>query len=54
MQTFNIGHYSKNIKDTITNLGILAHHDKMQLQDKEHNSEGYTFGVMSHFLKKIK
>ena len=24
-----------------TKLGILAHHDKVQLQDKGHNSESY-------------
>ena len=26
--------------------GILAHRDKVQLQDKGHNSESYSFGVI--------
>ena len=30
-----------------TKFGILAHHDKMQLQEKGNNSESYSFGVMS-------
>ena len=42
-------HYLKSIKGINTKLGILAHHDKMQLQDKEHNSDSYHFGVMSLF-----
>ena len=29
--------------------GILAHHDKMQLKDKGHNSESHSFGVMPFF-----
>ena len=32
-----------------TKRGILAHHDKVQLQDKGHNSEGCSFGVTSPF-----
>ena len=43
---FNVVHYSKSFKGINTNLGILVHHDKMQLQDKGHNSERYNFGVM--------
>ena len=31
-KNFNVAHYSKSIKDVNTKLGILAHHDKMQLQ----------------------
>ena len=49
-KNFNVAHYSKNIEDIHTKLAILAHHDKMQLQDKGHNSESCSFGVMSHFL----
>ena len=31
--------------------GILTQHDKLQLQDKGHNSnENYRFGVMLHFI----
>ena len=29
-----------------TKLGIFAHHDKVQLQDKGHNSESCSFGVI--------
>ena len=29
-----------------TKLGILTHHDKIQLQDKGHNSESHSFGVI--------
>ena len=32
-----------------TKLGILAHHDKVQLQDKGRNSESYIFGVTHLF-----
>ena len=42
----NIAHYLKSIKDINTKLKILAPYDKMQLQDKEHKSERYNFGVM--------
>ena len=31
LKNLNVAHYSKNIKDINTKLGILAHHDKMQL-----------------------
>ena len=34
------------IKGINTKLRILAHHDKMQLQDKGHNSESYIYRVM--------
>ena len=44
-KNFNIAHYSKSIEDINTKLGILTHHDKVQLQDKGHNSESYIFGV---------
>ena len=37
-KNFTLAHYSKNIKGINTKLGILAHHDKAQLQDKGHNS----------------
>ena len=43
---FNVAHYSKSIKGIITKLGILAHHDKVQLQGKWHNSENYISGGM--------
>ena len=46
-KNFNVAHYSKNIKCIITKLGILAHHDKMQLQDKGCNSDSYSFRVMA-------
>ena len=36
-------HYSKSIKQT----WILANHDKMPLQDKGHDSENYSFRVIS-------
>ena len=48
-KNLNAAHYSKSIKGINTKLGILAHHDKVQLQDKEHNSESYSFGVMPLF-----
>ena len=44
---FNTTQYSKSIKDINTKVGILAHHDKMQLQDKGHNSGSYIFGLIS-------
>ena len=44
---------SKNIKDINTNLGVLAHYDKVQLQDKGYNSECFCFGVMPFLTKKI-
>ena len=45
-KNFNVAHYSKGIKGINTNLGTLAYHDKMELQDKGHNSESSSFGVM--------
>ena len=33
-KNLNVAHYSKSIKGINTKLGILAHCDKMQLQDK--------------------
>ena len=47
--TFNVAHYTKCIKGININLGILAYRDKMQLQDKGHNSESYSFDVMPLF-----
>ena len=41
--------YSLSIKGINTKLGILAQHDKIQWQDKGHNSESYIFGVMPLF-----
>ena len=49
-KNFNVAQYSKSIKGINTKLGILGHHDKMQLQDKGHNSG---FGVMPIFLLKF-
>ena len=49
-KNFNVAHYSKSIKGINTKLGILAHHEKMQLQDKGHNSENYILRVMSLFI----
>ena len=40
-----VAHYSKSIKDINIKLGLLSHHDKVQLQDKKHNSESYNFEV---------
>ena len=37
-KNFKVAHYSESIKDINTKLGILAHHDKVQLQDKRHYS----------------
>ena len=34
---------------TNVHIGILAHHDKVQLQEKGHYSENYSFGVLPHF-----
>ena len=38
-KNFNVAHYLKSIKGINTKLRILAHHDKMQLQDKGHNEK---------------
>ena len=46
--------YSKRIKGINTILGILAHHDIMQLQDKGHNCESYIFGVVPFLTKNYK
>ena len=48
-QNFNVAHYLKSVKGINTKLGIPAHHDKMQLQDKGNNSEINRFGVMPLF-----
>ena len=46
-KNFNVAHYSKSTLGINTILGILAHHEKVLLQDKEHNSESCNFRVMS-------
>ena len=33
-KNFNEAHYSENIKGINIKLGLLAHHDKIQLQDR--------------------
>ena len=48
----NVARYSKRIKGINTKLGILAHHDKMQLQDNGYDSKSYIFGVMPLFYLK--
>ena len=49
-KNFNIAHYWISIKGINTKLGILAYHDKLQLQDKGHNPESYIiFRVMPLF-----
>ena len=48
-KNFNVGCYSKSIKGINTKLGTLAHYDKMQLQEKGHISESYSFGLMPFF-----
>ena len=48
----NINGLSKSIKGIKTKLGILAHHDIMQLQSKGHNSERYIFLELCPFLTK--
>ena len=53
-KNFKVVCYSKILKGIDTKLGILAHHDRLQLQDKGHNSESYIFGVMSPFQLKNK
>ena len=40
---YSIVHYSKGFKGVGSKLEILAHHDKVQLQDKGHNSESFSF-----------
>ena len=48
-KNFDVNHYSISIKGIKTKLGILVHHDKMQLQDKGHNTESYSL-EFCHFL----
>ena len=48
-KNFNVVHYSKSTYDINTKLWILAHYDKVQLPDKGHNSESYSFRVMLLF-----
>ena len=43
-KNFNVAHYSKSINDINTKLGILAHYEKMQLQDN-------IVGIMSLLTK---
>ena len=47
----NVANYSKSIEGINTKLGFLAHHDKVQLQNKGCNSKSYNFGVMPLFNK---
>ena len=42
----NVRHRNKVLK---VSTAILAHYDKVQLQDKGHNSERYIYGVMPPF-----
>ena len=42
---FNVAH-SKTADGINTKIGILAHHDKVQLHEKGHNYESCGFGVM--------
>ena len=44
-KNLNVAHYSKNTLGINTKLGILAHHDKVQLQDMGRNSESCSFGA---------
>ena len=53
-KNFNVAHYSKGIKGINTKPGILANHDKMQLQDKGQKFESYMFGVKPPFNRKFK
>ena len=50
-KNFNVAHYSKSIKGINTKLGILTQQDKVQLQDKGHNSESYIFELCPFKLK---
>ena len=45
-KSFNVAHYSKNIKDMNAKLKIIAHHDMIQLQDNGHNYTSCSFGVL--------
>ena len=46
----NVVHYAKNVEDINTIFEILAHHDKVRLQGKWHNSDSYIFGIMHLFM----
>ena len=49
-KNFNVAHYSKSIKGINTKLGIFAHHDKVQFQDKgDITLKDNSFGVMPLF-----
>ena len=48
-KNFNVAYYSKSYKGINIKLGIHAHHDKVQLQDKGHNYGMYILGVMPLF-----
>ena len=48
-KNFNVAHLSKSIIGINTKIGMLAHREKMQLQNMEHNSESYISGVMPLF-----
>ena len=53
-KNFYVAHYSKSTKCINTKLGIVAHHGKIQLQDKGYNSKSCRFGIMlllSYFFK---
>ena len=52
-KNFNVAHYSKSNKGINSRLGIPAHCDEIQLQDKGHSSESYSFGVMPLFKLNI-
>ena len=43
----------KSIKGINTKLGILADHDKVQLQGKEHNSESYILELCPFLSKNL-
>ena len=45
----NVAQYSKSMIGINAKLRILAHHDKVRLRVTGHNSERYSFGVMSFF-----
>ena len=52
-KNFNVAHYSKSTEGINIKLGILAHHDNVQLQDKWHNSESCSVGVLPLFHLKF-
>ena len=55
-KNFNVAHCSENtcIKGINSKLGILAHHEKLQLQGKGHNSEGYILELCTFLTKTFK